>query len=128
MGIRVSHDGIPVQPHVGGSVFALQNQSLQSPLLAERVIRGISEKVVHTFLPDARLHSIDDGSHASVKFARHIDRKRFLFHHGSRSATAHNILSRRGFAAAVSGTTMLPVDSRYAGASNSAQALATADA
>jgi len=98
-------------------------------LLAERVIRGIAEKVVHTFLPDAGLHSIDDGGHASVKFARHIDRERFFFRHGSRGVTAHNILSHRGFAAAVSGITMLPdVDGRYAGASNSAQALATADA
>jgi hypothetical protein len=60
-------------------------------LLAEGIIRGIPEKVMHSFLPYANLHGVDDGGHASVKFARHIDRVRFFFYHGSRSMTVHNI-------------------------------------
>jgi hypothetical protein len=70
-----------MQPHIGRPVFSLQHQSLQAPLLAEGVIRGVAEKVVHSFLPYASLHSVDDGGHASVKFARHIDRSRIFIHH-----------------------------------------------
>jgi hypothetical protein len=59
-------------------VFALQQQSLQTPLLAKGVIRGVAEQVAHSFPPYSSLHSFDDGGHASVKFARRIDRKRIL--------------------------------------------------
>ena len=117
IGGGVSHDGIPMQPHVGRPVFALQHQGLQTPALAERVIRGISQKVMHALLPYANLDSIDDGGHAPVELARHIDRKRISFDHGSRRLTIHEI-PRRGRAAA---------GIIYAAASNVAHALATAD-
>jgi hypothetical protein len=62
-------------------------------LLAEGVIRGVAEKVVNAFLPYASLHSVDDGSHAPVKFARHIDHKRiFIDHRQCRGMTVHNML------------------------------------
>ncbi len=83
IGNGVSHDGIPMQSHIGGAVFAFQHKCLQAPLLSKGVVRGIAEKLVHSLLPYASLYSVDDGGHASVKFARHINRKRIFFHHGS---------------------------------------------
>ena len=62
-------------------MFALQHQSLQTPLLAKGVIRGVAEKVVYSRLPYASLHSFDDGGHASVKFAGYVDRKWIFIHH-----------------------------------------------
>src|SRR6266516_4823781 len=96
IGIGVSHDGVPMQPHIGRPVFALQHQSLQAPSLAEGVIRGVAEKVVHSFLPYPSLHGVDDGGHASVKFARHMDRKWLVIHHGGViGMTIHNMLQSR---------------------------------
>jgi hypothetical protein len=64
-------------------------------LLAEGVIRGVAEQVVHSLLPYASLHSFDDGGHASVKFARHIDRKRIFIRQGHRGTTIHDMLKGR---------------------------------
>jgi hypothetical protein len=61
-------------------------------LLTEGVIRGVAEKVVHAFLPYASLHSVDDGGHAPVKFAGHVDRERIFIHDSSVGRTIHNIL------------------------------------
>jgi hypothetical protein len=92
IGNGIPHDGIPMQPHVSRPVLALQHQSLQTPLLAEGVIRGVAKKVVDSFLPYASLHSVDDGGHASVKFARHIDRKRVFILHGGVDGRIRNLV------------------------------------
>src|SRR5689334_13085716 len=89
----VSHESVPMQSHVSRPVFAFQHQSLQAPLLAEGVIRGVAEKVVDSFLPYGGLHSVDDDGHASVKFARHVDRERILSRRSwRRRMTSHNML------------------------------------
>jgi hypothetical protein len=82
--------------HIGRPVFALQHESLQTPLLAKGVIRNVAEQVAHSFLPYPSLDSFDDGGHASVKFARHIDRKRTLIRQRRRGMAIHNVLKGQG--------------------------------
>jgi len=101
IGNGVAHEGIPMQSHIGRSVSVLEHQSLHAPLLAESVIRGVIEKVVHSFLPYASLHGVDNDGHASVKFARHINRMRiFIQHSRNRGMTAHNMLPSKSAKAA----------------------------
>src|ERR1700730_3838007 len=69
--LGVSHDGFPLQAHVRGPVTALQDQGLQAAFFAERVVRGVPEEIVHSFLPNSSLDSLNDRRHPSVKFPGH---------------------------------------------------------
>ena len=57
----------------------LEDESLQSPLVAERIVGGVAQQIVHSGLPDAGLDSLDDCGHPAVKFPRHVHGQRVLF-------------------------------------------------
>ena len=71
--LGISHHGVPFQADVRRPVAALQDQRLQTPLLAESIIRGVAKKIVHACLPDSALDRVDDRGHSPVEFARHVE-------------------------------------------------------
>lgn len=82
VGNRISHDGLPLKAYVGRPVLALEDQRLQAPLVAERIVGGIAKKVAHPFLPYSGLDSLDDRRHASVKLPRHLHGQWILLDYG----------------------------------------------
>ena len=69
----VAGDRVPTQSYVGRSVPALQDEGLQAALLPERIVRGVTEKIVNTGLPDSSLDRVDDRRHAAMEFSRDLD-------------------------------------------------------
>jgi len=71
--LGISHHSVPMQAHVGRPVAALQDKRLQTPLLAEGVIRGVAKEIVHTRFPDSGLYRFDDRGHSAVELPGHVD-------------------------------------------------------